>query len=47
VVDHQVEQQPDATRAGLGGEFHEVPEAAEPRVDPVIVADVIPAVTLR
>ena len=46
VVHDQVEEQPDAALAGFDGQFGEVTERSEPRVDAVVVADVIAVVTL-
>jgi hypothetical protein len=47
VVDHQVDDHADAPVVGLVQQFGEVAEAAEPRVDGVVVGDVVAAVATR
>jgi hypothetical protein len=47
VVDHEIEQNPDPSLAGRQGQFGEVPRAAEPRVDAIVVRDVVPVVAVR
>jgi hypothetical protein len=44
VVDNQINHDPDAPAGGLLEEFREIAERAEPRVDAVIVGDVIAVV---
>ena len=47
VVHHQVEQHPDAPLPRLQHEFREVTEGAEPRMDAVVVGDVVAVVPQR
>jgi len=47
VIHHQVDQQADAAFACLGGEFHEVAQAAQAGIDGVEVGDVIAVVAMR
>jgi hypothetical protein len=47
VVGHDVDDQPDAARRGVGQQCVEVAERAETRVDVDVVSDVVPAVVQR
>src|ERR1700743_3750523 len=44
VVDNQIDQNSHSTLFAAMGEFHEVPEIAISRVNPIVVSDIIPIV---
>ena len=46
VVDHEVDDHPDAALAGGADELDEVAQRAEPRVDAVVVGDVVAVVAI-
>jgi hypothetical protein len=47
VVDHQVDEHADAATVSFVYELDEVAERAEPRVDPVVIGDVVAVVSVR
>src|ERR1700742_2702304 len=47
MVDHQVDEHPDATLLAFAGEVDEVTERAEARVDREVIGDVVAVVAAR
>ena len=47
MVDHEIDQHPDAALLGGMGEFDKIAQRAIARIDTVIIGDVVPVVALR